>query len=152
MLLPSDKCQIVINDIFFNVICDFMLCHSYKIGQLYLVLTLSSGRVGARRVGDVEGVRQSTGNWQRDPNMKWNRRIIIRQQQHSNIKQNLYTRRILGEHELEVYDEESRKKPEPVKSPVQQQHEAERKTRKKQKKQTHSYSTRSVRDEFEVSL
>lgn len=104
------------------------------------------GRAGTRRIGDVEGVRQSTGNWQRDPNMKWNRRIIIRQQQHSNIKQNLNKRRVLGEYELQLYDEESSKKPEPVKSPEQQQHEAERKTRKKQKKQTHSYSTRSVRD------
>nr|XP_027220954.1 bromodomain and WD repeat-containing protein 3-like [Penaeus vannamei] len=120
--------------------------HSYAVAALHDPLSPRASRAGTRRVGDVEGVRQSTGNWQRDPNMKWNRRIIIRQQQHSNIKQNLNNRRILGEYELHLYDEESRKKPEPVKSPEQQQHEAERKTRKKQKKQTHSYSTRSVRE------
>ncbi|XP_042863346.1 bromodomain and WD repeat-containing protein 3-like isoform X2 [Penaeus japonicus] len=120
--------------------------HSYAVAALHDPLSPRASRAGTRRIGDVEGVRQSTGNWQRDPNMKWNRRIIIRQQQHSNIKQNLNKRRVLGEYELQLYDEESSKKPEPVKSPEQQQHEAERKTRKKQKKQTHSYSTRSVRD------
>lgn len=30
-----------------------------------------------RRNGDVEGVRQSTGNWHKDPNAKWNRRMLL---------------------------------------------------------------------------
>lgn len=115
------------------------------------VLLQLTGRVGARRVGDVEGVRQSTGNWQRDPNMKWKRRFIIKRCKPSDVKQSLETRRIYGNLELQIYDEESKKKPEPVRSPQQQHHASEKKAHKKQKKQTqHSYSTRSARDDFEV--
>ncbi|XP_045621318.2 bromodomain and WD repeat-containing protein 3 isoform X2 [Procambarus clarkii] len=121
--------------------------HSYAVAALHDPLSpRATGRVGARRVGDVEGVRQSTGNWHRDPNIKWNRRIIVKRRNISDIKQSLDRRRRLGEMELQLYDEESKKKPEPVRSPVQQHHESEKKLRKKQKKQTHSYSTRSVRE------
>lgn len=43
-------------------------------------------RVGLRRTGDVEGVRQSTGNWQRNNNaIKWHRRMYIRPMQHSRL-------------------------------------------------------------------
>nr|XP_053636652.1 bromodomain and WD repeat-containing protein 3-like [Cherax quadricarinatus] len=114
--------------------------------ELYPPHPHHAGRVGARRVGDVEGVRQSTGNWQRDPNIKWNRRVIVKRQRFSDIKQSIERRRRLGEIELQLYEEESKKKPEPMRSPVQPHHESEKKIRKKQKKQTHSYSTRSVRD------
>lgn len=34
-------------------------------------------RTGMRRNGDVEGVRQTSGNWQRDVNYKWFRRPLI---------------------------------------------------------------------------
>ena len=98
------------------------------------------GRVGARRVGDVEGVRQSTGNWQRDPNIKWKRRIIVRRQDRSALLQSLEKRKILGQLEIQIYEEESSKKPEPVRVPEQPQQEPERKTRKKQKK-TPAYVT-----------
>lgn len=33
--------------------------------------------VGMRRTGDVEGVRQSSGNWQRDSNLRWTKRVLI---------------------------------------------------------------------------
>ena len=33
--------------------------------------------VGIRRSGDVEGVRQSSGNWQRD-DMNWTQSVLIR--------------------------------------------------------------------------
>ncbi|KAK8727619.1 hypothetical protein OTU49_009654, partial [Cherax quadricarinatus] len=120
--------------------------HSYAVAALHDPLSPRASRVGARRVGDVEGVRQSTGNWQRDPNIKWNRRVIVKRQRFSDIKQSIERRRRLGEIELQLYEEESKKKPEPMRSPVQPHHESEKKIRKKQKKQTHSYSTRSVRD------
>lgn len=32
----------------------------------------SGHRTGMRRNGDIEGVRQTSGNWQRDENYKWN--------------------------------------------------------------------------------
>lgn len=35
-------------------------------------------RPGLRRVGDVEGVRQSSGNWQRDNTTPWNKPILAR--------------------------------------------------------------------------
>lgn len=45
----------------------------------YIVYYLSLGpRVGIRRNGDVEGVRQSSGNWQRDNNVNWNRGTLIK--------------------------------------------------------------------------
>lgn len=35
-------------------------------------------RTGMRRNGDVEGVRQTSGNWQRDVNYKWFRRTLVK--------------------------------------------------------------------------
>lgn len=32
--------------------------------------------VGMRRTGDIEGVRQSSGNWQRGDNISWTKRLI----------------------------------------------------------------------------
>ncbi|XP_066989654.1 bromodomain and WD repeat-containing protein 3 isoform X2 [Macrobrachium rosenbergii] len=119
--------------------------HSYAVASLHDPLSPRASRVGARRVGDVEGVRQSTGNWQRDPNIKWSRRVIVRRQENAILIQSLERRKILGVLELQIYDEESRKKPEPVRVPEEPQQEPERKTRKKQKK-TPAYVTRSVRD------
>lgn len=44
------------------------------------------GRVGLRRTGDVEGVRQSVGNWHRtNLNFKWMRRIYVRPMQNSRL-------------------------------------------------------------------
>lgn len=35
-------------------------------------------RPGLRRAGDVEGVRQSSGNWQRDNTTPWNKPILVK--------------------------------------------------------------------------
>jgi len=35
-------------------------------------------RAGLRREGNVEGVRQSSGNWQRDSTTPWNKPILAR--------------------------------------------------------------------------
>lgn len=46
----------------------------------------SSGRVGLRRTGDVEGVRQSVGNWQRSIHQfKWIRRTYVNPMPHSRL-------------------------------------------------------------------
>ena len=124
---------------------------SYSEWTFISVLISTTGRVGARRVGDVEGVRQSTGNWQRDPNMKWKRRVIVRQLNLSEIKQSVETRMVIGEMEMQTFMEESKKKPEPVRSPQMHHHhhhgQADKKKKKQKKQQqTHSYSTRSVRE------
>lgn len=46
----------------------------------------ANGRVGLRRSGDVEGVRQSSGNWQRDINLKWIRRIYVQPMRYSRLQ------------------------------------------------------------------
>lgn len=38
----------------------------------------SGHRTGMRRNGDVEGVRQTSGNWQRDVNYKWFRKLLVK--------------------------------------------------------------------------
>lgn len=38
----------------------------------------SGHRTGMRRNGDVEGVRQTSGNWQRDSNYKWFKKALIK--------------------------------------------------------------------------
>lgn len=38
----------------------------------------SGYRTGMRRNGDVEGVRQTSGNWQRDVNYKWFRKLLVK--------------------------------------------------------------------------
>jgi len=44
-----------------------------------LVNVLCAGhRVGMRRSGDVEGVRQSSGNWQRGSNISWCKCTVVR--------------------------------------------------------------------------
>lgn len=35
---------------------------------------------------DVEGVRQSSGNWQREQNFKWIRRIFVQPMQYSRLQ------------------------------------------------------------------
>ncbi|XP_045122866.1 bromodomain and WD repeat-containing protein 3-like isoform X2 [Portunus trituberculatus] len=125
--------------------------HSYAVATQHDPLSPRASRVGARRVGDVEGVRQSTGNWQRDPNMKWKKRVIVRCLKISEIKQSVETRMAIGEMEMQTFMEESKKKPEPVRSPQMHHHhhgqaDRKKKKQKKQQQQTHSYSTRSVRE------
>lgn len=47
----------------------------------------NGSRVGSvRRSGDVEGVRQSSGNWQRDINLKWIRRIYVQPMRYSRLQ------------------------------------------------------------------
>lgn len=67
--------------------------------------------IALRRTGDVEGVRQSSGNWQRDGSFKWIRRIFVRQMPYSQlqaIRQAVY---VSGVQELEFYRREMRRRP-----------------------------------------
>lgn len=42
-----------------------------------------ASRAGLRREGDIEGVRQSSGNWQRDNTTPWNKPILAKPLQSS---------------------------------------------------------------------
>lgn len=67
--------------------------------------------VAARRTGDVEGVRQSSGNWQRETNFKFIRRIYVRPMKYSqmqNLRQTVYA---AGQYEMEQYKREMRRRP-----------------------------------------
>lgn len=44
----------------------------------HLLNSPRNGNRGLRRHGDVEGVRQSSGNWQHDANMKWHRHLLVK--------------------------------------------------------------------------
>lgn len=74
--------------------------------------TSPRARIVLRRVGDVEGVRQSVGNWQRGiSNFKWLRRSYVRPMQHSRLvafKQAVYG---AGQIEMEIYRREMRRRP-----------------------------------------
>ncbi|XP_059610185.1 PH-interacting protein isoform X2 [Phlebotomus argentipes] len=68
-------------------------------------------RVGLRRSGDVEGVRQSSGNWQRDGAFKFMSRVYIRPMKYSQLqtlKQGVHT---AGMQELDAYRREMRRRP-----------------------------------------
>jgi hypothetical protein len=43
-------------------------------------------RSGNRRMRDNEGIRQSTGDWQSDPNMKWKRHVLVRPLKDTRLK------------------------------------------------------------------
>ncbi|XP_055848126.1 bromodomain and WD repeat-containing protein 3 [Episyrphus balteatus] len=67
--------------------------------------------VAARRTGDVEGVRQSVGNWQRETNFKFIRRIYVRPMKYSqmqNLRQTVYA---AGQYEMDQYKREMRRRP-----------------------------------------
>lgn len=46
--------------------------------QVRQIASPRGNRPGLRRAGDVEGVRQSSGNWQRDNTTPWNKPILAR--------------------------------------------------------------------------
>lgn len=47
------------------------------------------GNRGLRRDGDVEGVRQSSGNWQRDNTTPWNKPILVKPLHSAIVEQNM---------------------------------------------------------------
>ncbi|XP_044740544.1 bromodomain and WD repeat-containing protein 3 isoform X3 [Chrysoperla carnea] len=68
-------------------------------------------RVGMRRHGDVEGVRQSSGNWQHDGNIKWGRRLLVKPLSMyalENAKQKVAATGVI---EMEMYRREMRRRP-----------------------------------------
>ncbi|GAB0097421.1 bromodomain and WD repeat-containing protein 3 [Sergentomyia squamirostris] len=68
-------------------------------------------RVGLRRSGDVEGVRQSSGNWQRDGAFKFMSRLYIRPMKYTQLQTLKQTVHTAGLQELEVYRREMRRRP-----------------------------------------
>lgn len=63
----------------------------------------TSNRNAPRRNGDVEGVRQSVGNWQREEGYKPSKRNIVRPISYSHLQTLKHTVHIIGLQELEIY-------------------------------------------------
>ncbi|XP_054271446.1 bromodomain and WD repeat-containing protein 3-like isoform X1 [Macrosteles quadrilineatus] len=99
-------------------------------------------RTGARREGDVEGVRQSRGNWQRDE-IRWTQKVMVKPLDLASLNTARAKIDFLGELELEDYERESLKPIEEVPQvPVPKPTE-----KKLMKKRPHAYRTRAVREQ-----
>lgn len=71
----------------------------------------SSHRTGMRRNGDVEGVRQTSGNWQRDVNYKWFKKALIKPLDIYALQKAKETVNAVGQSEMDVYRREMRRRP-----------------------------------------
>ncbi|XP_020710625.2 PH-interacting protein isoform X2 [Athalia rosae] len=113
-------------------------------------------RSGLRRAGDVEGVRQSSGNWQRDNTTPWNKPILAKPISAGVLNTLTKTLNASAEMELEHWRREMRRRPAAtnpteglsgVRGPLG--------NRRKNRGTRHGYRTRAARgedredDEFE---
>ncbi|CAD7093518.1 unnamed protein product [Hermetia illucens] len=116
-----------------------------------------TGRVGPRRNGDVEGVRQSSGNWQRESTFKWIRRIFVRPMKYAhlqNLKQTVYG---AGQEEQEIYRREMRRRPIMINTTnantaLQGSSSRQRGTRNARRGPRPAYRTRAVREREEEEI
>ena len=127
----------------------------------------SGHRVGMRRSGDVEGVRQSSGNWQRGNNISFCKRALVRDLDGGTLRNMKHKLLSMGSMELEIYKREQRRRPVVVEvKPIQQQQRqplivrtgvSTRRQHRNGQRTQHSYRTRAARgeqhlnSEFEVS-
>lgn len=71
----------------------------------------SQNRVGLRRSGDVEGVRQSSGNWHRDASFKFQSRCFVKPIRAPRLMTLKFTVYSIGHQEMEIYKREMRRRP-----------------------------------------
>lgn len=67
--------------------------------------------IGMRRTGDVEGVRQSSGNWQRDNSVRWTKRVLIPSLSKNALRARRHHFAQSSTQELEQYKREQRRRP-----------------------------------------
>ncbi|XP_076372727.1 bromodomain and WD repeat-containing protein 3-like isoform X2 [Tachypleus tridentatus] len=109
-------------------------------------------RVGMRRNGDIEGVRQSSGNWQSRGQFSggpsWLKKVVVKPMSLQQILQHERVRQVAADHELAHFNREKRKKP--IRDVQEEETESlklrrqRRSTRKQQQQQ--NTRTRSVRE------
>lgn len=114
----------------------------------------SGHRVGMRRSGDVEGVRQSSGNWQRDSNISWCKRTLVRSLDAAMLRNMRQRLMALGSLEMETYRREQRRRPVAEVQPAlpepvgcNQGVSTRRQHRSGGQRTQHSYRTRAARGE-----
>ncbi|XP_076220915.1 bromodomain and WD repeat-containing protein isoform X2 [Nomia melanderi] len=104
-------------------------------------------RSGLRRVGDVEGVRQSSGNWQRDNTTPWNKPILARPMNPA-IRETQYRAiNAMADMELENWRREMRRRPQPVSNTTNTEGNIGSRlaNRKRNRTARHGYRTRATR-------
>ncbi|KAL2733024.1 PH-interacting protein [Vespula maculifrons] len=106
-------------------------------------------RPGLRRAGDVEGVRQSSGNWQRDNTTPWNKPILARPMNQATRETQFNSLRAMADMELENWRREMRSRPQPALNTAAVQDSIGNKVanRKRNRGARHGYRTRAARDE-----
>ncbi|XP_015116795.1 bromodomain and WD repeat-containing protein 3 [Diachasma alloeum] len=124
--------------------------HEHQGEQLRAVGIASprGSRPGLRRDGDVEGVRQSSGNWQRDNTTPWNKPILA-QPLNPAIKVT-QMKQLQGMADLELDNwrrEMKRRPPNPIE--IEESPNNRTNTRKRNRGIRHGYRTRATRGERE---
>ncbi|XP_053988016.1 PH-interacting protein [Hylaeus volcanicus] len=105
-------------------------------------------RSGLRRAGDVEGVRQSSGNWQRDNTTPWNKPILARPLNPAVRETQFRALHAAAEMELENWRREMRRRPQPIDTANIEGNISSRLTnRKRNRTARHGYRTRAARGE-----
>ncbi|KZC10837.1 PH-interacting protein, partial [Dufourea novaeangliae] len=106
-------------------------------------------RSGLRRVGDVEGVRQSSGNWQRDNTTPWNKPILARPMNPAVRETQYRAIHAMAEMELDSWRREMRRRPQPVSSTANTEGNIGSRlaNRKRNRTARHGYRTRATRGE-----
>ncbi|XP_013776730.1 bromodomain and WD repeat-containing protein 3-like [Limulus polyphemus] len=109
-------------------------------------------RVGMRRNGDIEGVRQSSGNWQSRGQFSggpsWLKKVVVKPMSFQQVHQHERVRQAAADHELAHFNREKRKKP--IRDVQEEETDSlkirrqRRSTRKQQQQQ--NTRTRSVRE------
>ncbi|EFN89603.1 PH-interacting protein isoform X2 [Harpegnathos saltator] len=108
-----------------------------------------ASRPGLRRVGDVEGVRQSSGNWQRDSTTPWNKPILARPMNTAVRETQIKAVRAMADMELDNWRREMRRRPQSTSSTAANQGNIGSRlvNRKRNRTTRHGYRTRATRGE-----
>ncbi|XP_012278096.1 PH-interacting protein isoform X2 [Orussus abietinus] len=106
-------------------------------------------RPGLRRVGDVEGVRQSSGNWQRDNTTPWNKPILAKPINPAIRETQTKLLVAMADMELEIWRREMRRRPQLISSTTTAQGGLANRlaNRKRNRNTRHGYRTRAARGE-----
>ncbi|KAL0133738.1 hypothetical protein PUN28_001006 [Cardiocondyla obscurior] len=108
-------------------------------------------RAGLRREGNVEGVRQSSGNWQRDNTTPWNKPMLARPMNPAVKETQLKMIQAMADMELENWRREMKRRPQPTSSTATNEGNIGNKfaNRKRNRTARHGYRTRATREEEE---
>ncbi|EGI63952.1 PH-interacting protein [Acromyrmex echinatior] len=105
-------------------------------------------RAGLRREGNVEGVRQSSGNWQRDNTTPWNKPMLARPMNPAVKETQFKMIQAMADMELDSWRREMRRRPQPTSSTATNQGNIGNKLLNRKRNRTrHGYRTRATRDE-----